>query len=453
VTQPIPVILGSASSDIPSPAVEIRAQPGLAAEPEPVPELAAEPELTVVPEPAAELEPTVVPELAEEPELTVVPELAAMPELAVEPEPELTVVPELAVELEPAVEPEPTVVPEPAAELADETLADHERAAAIWAQPVRATQQQASKQQASKQQASKQQASKAASRRYRMAGMAASVIILLTASLAFALSRHAATPPAGGGSASPPGAGRATRNLAAIWAAAQVSRTATVSCDPVMCRALTAHGFPADDLLELGHGTAQLLRSDVIVATAAVRGQLGSRLSSRYAPVVFARFGSGRERIDIRAIAPHGVAAYMSALRADMRARKQAGAQLLESNRIVASAPARTQLIAGQVDSRLLITVAEMAALHPVFIVAFGDPAPGADAVSPLRSADLAEANTAPHVINSIYLQSMLAFLHGLNAPYPPSSVGQRRLAGGLHVIHIEFAAPSPLGLVSPQTR
>jgi hypothetical protein len=40
----------------------------------------------------------------------------------------------------------------------------------------------------------------------------------------------------------------ATSNRAAAWVAAQVSRSAMVSCDPVMCQALRAHGFPASAL-------------------------------------------------------------------------------------------------------------------------------------------------------------------------------------------------------------
>ena len=439
-TQPIPITFGSALSGMLSAAVEISAQP----EPELAgPELAgpdlaepglagpglAEPDLAG-PGLAAGPEPEVAePEVAG-PEFEAGPRLAAGPDLA---GPDLAAVPEPEVA-------EPEFEAGPRQELVEQAPS---RVPATGFRPVPESLEQ---------QAIGRKGLASRRRRYRMAGMVALVIVLCTGSLAYALSKHAATAPPGGGSADVPGAGRATRNRAAAWIAAQISRTATVACDPVMCRALKAHGLPANDLLELRQGTADLLRSDVIVATPAIRSQFGSRLSSGYAPAVIASFGSGKERIEIRAIARHGAAAYMSALGADMRARKQSGAQLLRSNRIVASAAARRQLAAGQVDSRLLITIAGMAALHPVFIVKFGDPAPGASPVSPLRSADLAEANASRRVINSIYIQSMLAFLRGLNAPYPAASVGHRRLASGLHVIYIEFAAPSPLGLVGPQT-
>jgi hypothetical protein len=233
-------------------------------------------------------------------------------------------------------------------------------------------------------------------------------------------------------------------------AAGQVSRAAVVSCDQLMCQALEAHGIPVGDLLELGKGAASPLRPDVMIATAEVRGQFGSRISSVLAPAVIASFGSGRLRIDIRAIAPHGAAAYAAALSADLLARKTSGAELLRSERIFVSAAARRQLSAGQVDSRLLITIAGMAALHPVRIVAFGDPAPGAGAGSPLRSADLADADAAPGAGSSAYVRSMLAFLHAQHAPYLPAHTGAVRRASGQTVLRIEFAAPGPPGLLNP---
>jgi hypothetical protein len=40
----------------------------------------------------------------------------------------------------------------------------------------------------------------------------------------------------------------AERRVAAVWMAAQIIKSALVSCDPVMCAALHAHGFPAGEL-------------------------------------------------------------------------------------------------------------------------------------------------------------------------------------------------------------
>jgi len=404
-TQPIPVISRPPSSDLLSPPGEIRPQPEPAAEPETEPEPAAEPESAA--EPAAEPEPETEPE----------------PEPAAEREPET--------EPKPAAEPEPAAAlkQEPAAEEAKDEQADQKLRAEPWAE-FWAAEQQASARKAS------------VRRRPNRAGMFALAAFLIIGSLAFAISRH--SPTTGGGA--PEVSGTVTRNLAVKWAAAQVSRTSTVSCDPAMCRALKAHGFPAHHLLALRHGTATLLHSDVVVATSAVRRRFGGRLNSVYAPGVIASFGSGSVRIDIRVVAPRGAAAYWSALSADMQDRKELGAALLSSNRILVSKPARKQISAEQVDSRLLVTIADMAALHPVFIVAFGDSAPGASEGSPLRSAELAKAIGLPNLSNSAYMRSMLAFLRGTSDRYPPAHVERTQLRTG-PALRIEYAAPSPLGL------
>src|SRR6266496_1005524 len=96
-------------------------------------------------------------------------------------------------------------------------------------------------------------------------------------------------------------------------------------------------------------------------------------------------------QISIRVVAPRRAAAYFSALSADIAARKAAGTQLLDNQRIIASAAARRQLAGGRVDPRLLVILASLAAQRPVSIVAFGDLAPGASPGIPLRSADLAQ--------------------------------------------------------------
>ena len=72
----------------------------------------------------------------------------------------------------------------------------------------------------------------------------------------------------------------ATSNQAAAWVAAQVSRSAVVSCNPVMCQALQAYGLPASDLLVLRPGGTGPQKSQVIVATATVRRQFGGRLAA-----------------------------------------------------------------------------------------------------------------------------------------------------------------------------
>jgi hypothetical protein len=246
-------------------------------------------------------------------------------------------------------------------------------------------------------------------------------------------------------------AAAAARNEAAAWVAAEVSPDAVVSCDPVMCRALAKAGVTVGALEELRPGTPGAPGSAVIVATAAVRGEFGARLSSVYAPAVIASFGSGTTRIQIRVIAPDGAAAYRSAFRADLAARQTAGAQLLRSRRISVSPTARRQLAVGQADTRLLVTIAVMAAAHRVSIVAFGDSGPGASAGTPLRSADLAAPQTVHSPGDPAGLHQMMESVNAQQLPYRPALAKIVSLPGGQRVLRIEFAAPSPLGLLDPR--
>ena len=78
-------------------------------------------------------------------------------------------------------------------------------------------------------------------------------------------------------------------------------------------------------------------------------------------------------------------------------------------------------------------------------VVAFGDSGPGAGPGVPLRTVELA----SPPGAKSGYLTSVLALARAQQAPYLPNSATLARLAGGQEIARIEFAAPSPLGLLS----
>jgi hypothetical protein len=287
-------------------------------------------------------------------------------------------------------------------------------------------------------------------RRFGLLGLV--LVIFAAGALTVALVRQASP-----GDPADPGRGSlraavAARAGAAGWVVGQVSRSAIVACDPVMCAALQARGFPAGSLLSLGPSAGDPLPSDVVVATAAVRSQFGRRLASEYAPVVMASFGSGTARVQVLATAQDGAAAYLRDLRADVRARQAGGTTLLGNANITYSAQARAALAAGQVDPRLQITLAAMAHLQHVQILAFGGAGPGASPGVPLRTAELSIPAGAS---GRGYLQSALALLRAQRAPLLASSMTTARLASGRTVLLVGFAAPSPFGLLpasSPAT-
>jgi hypothetical protein len=242
-------------------------------------------------------------------------------------------------------------------------------------------------------------------------------------------------------------AAAAARQQAAAWVASQVNADAIVACDVAMCAALQARGVPAARLLMLSPVRADPLGSDLVVATPAVRSQFGARLAGVYAPVTLAVFGSGAARIDVRAVAADGAAAYRAELAADVRARKAAGAMLLRNHHIHASAGARAALAAGEVDARLLATLVTLATVHPLDIVGFGSPGPGAGAGVPLRSAEITGAPVAgPR--HAASLSSLAAILRAQRPPYLPSSMTTLRTSPGVAVLRIEYPVPSPLGLL-----
>ncbi len=235
--------------------------------------------------------------------------------------------------------------------------------------------------------------------------------------------------------------------LAADWVAQQVSRSVTVGCDPLMCATLEARGVPTAKLLVLRTGAASPRGAGVVVATAAVRSQFGSRLDSVYAPSVIAGFGSGPGQVDVRVVAPDGAAAYRAALRADQSARKVAGAQLLANRQIRVTDRARTQLAAGAVDSRLLIMLPALAATHPIQILAFSDSAQGADLDAPLCRADLSGSGRAAGMADADYTRWLTSFVRAQLDRFAGSVAVSR--PGGQPAVRVELDRPSPLGLLA----
>jgi hypothetical protein len=107
------------------------------------------------------------------------------------------------------------------------------------------------------------------------------------------------------------------------------------------------------------------------------------------------------------------------------------------------SAAAQAVLRAGRVDPRLLAMLAAMAAQQPLRILAFGDPSPGASAAIPLRGVEIAPASAGTQA--AARLRLMLSFLQAQQVPYLP----MRAVLVGQSALSVEYAAPSPLGLLS----
>ena len=285
--------------------------------------------------------------------------------------------------------------------------------------------------------------------RRRRAAVLLTVMVLVAGAggLAFTVSRRGAASErltGGGVQISQLTAEAAARTQAISWVLRQVSPAAVVSCDAQVCEDLANSGFPSSDLLPLGPASNDPLGSDLVVATATIRDQFGSRLAL-YAPAVIASFGAATARIDIRWVYPGGAGAYRAALPAALRVRKAAGAQLLANGNIGLSPAARAQLLSGQVDPRLPLLLVIMAHSHPLRIVDFASQSPGGGPASLLRWADVATAVPAAHLTRAAYLGWMRSFLGTQRAEYRPVWVQQVTLRTGQAVLRIGYGAPSPL--------
>jgi hypothetical protein len=239
-----------------------------------------------------------------------------------------------------------------------------------------------------------------------------------------------------------PGPAAAAQSAAVAWITSQVSGTAVIGCYPAMCASLEAHGVSAGRLVALGPGMTGVLKTDVI-ATLPAAGKAGRTLADQYAPALIASFGAGSSRIEVRAVARTGAAAYQSALRSDLAARKSAGAQLLRNPRLRFTAADAAQLRAGEVDSRLLATLAALSTQFTLRVTAFGDSAPG----GPQFFREVTVASDGGSA--AARLAAALAMVSEQESPYLPAHSAIVRPGTGQAALTIEFASPSPLGLLS----
>ncbi len=272
------------------------------------------------------------------------------------------------------------------------------------------------------------------------------VVLVVLAIIAGVVVRFAETAPGANPppSAASPGPGRANGEpspaQAAVWIADQVSSDATVACYPVMCTALLQQGVAADRLVPLRTGSAGPIDATVIVTSPSV----SSQVADHYAPALIASFGSGATRIEVRAVEPGGTAAYESALQADLAARQSAGSQLLRNWHIQFTARDAAQLRAGAVDSRLLATLAALASQYSFRVTAFGDASPGVQAV--FREATISPGGGD----GAAELAGAEALVNEQDPPFMPAHVTIGHPAADQATLSIEFAVPSPLGLLSP---
>lgn len=117
------------------------------------------------------------------------------------------------------------------------------------------------------------------------------------------------------------------------------------------------------------------------------------------------------------------------------------------NKRIGKTAQAGTPRASCDGDSRLLIVLPALAAMHPVQFLAFGDPGPEASPEIPLCSADLSGSGRAAGMTDASYLSWLMAFVRAQAHPFSGSTAILRQ--NDQPTLRVEFSRPSPLGLLS----
>ncbi len=286
-----------------------------------------------------------------------------------------------------------------------------------------------------------------------MAGIVAlALVLVVVGTLALVLSLRSGVEPSGDSQAARNAEAvreAQARSSAADWIVADVSRETKVACDHVMCGALAQRGFPARELLLIKPKAAYPANAAIVVATPAVARQFGPGVELRQAPAVLAGFGGGKARIAVRVVARHGAAAYESAVRSDHSLSRTVGSGLVTSNQITSTLAARKAMTSGKADARLLIVITALAAQHPIDILGFGASSAGATPGLPLRIMDLAVSDQVVQLSQRAYVRSMEDLLKAQPPRYRPLRIAIVPFGTG-HALQIQFAAPSPLGLLSP---
>jgi hypothetical protein len=216
---------------------------------------------------------------------------------------------------------------------------------------------------------------------------------------------------------------------AASWLAGNMTGGTLIGCDPVMCASLSQQGVATADLSPLRPG-GDLTADGLIVATPQARTLMGSAIATA-APELIASFGGGQ--VQVREVTPGGAAGYYSSLlAADLTSRREAGGLILGNPDITASGGTPALLRSGQVDSRILLSLAEIAHSEPLTIVSFGAASPGAAPEVPMRSVLIDVADPA----------MAAACLKVQDPAMQPLAVRT-----GQASLWVEFGAPIPLGL------
>jgi len=238
-----------------------------------------------------------------------------------------------------------------------------------------------------------------------------------------------------------------TRSIAAAWIVENVAEGTIVACDPAACADLESSGYLPTALVPLTIDNADVRQAELVVVTSAVRARLGATLDQLLAPTPLAIFGTADASVEVREISLDGPDGYEQRWAADRADRLSAGRALAMVRRLHLSGQARTQLVQGNVDSRILTTLPPLLAAHGIWISRFAASGPeGSPAI--LRIVEIDHIDGRKIQDGAGRTAFVVGYFRSQLPPFMPSTVEVSSGAQGL-VLRVTYPAPSPLGVLS----
>jgi len=274
----------------------------------------------------------------------------------------------------------------------------------------------------------------------------AAAAVVVVAGAAIVLATRSADPDA---HASGMNADAKARDAAARWITTDVRHGTRMACEKDMCAQLRNSGVSGDDLVELTGDSVKLTGTQLVIASRGVRQRFGADLAYKIAPDVLGIFGQGPARVEVRQRNTHSRAAHDKLKAKEQRSRQHAALQLLDVPRVHTSSNAMHDLAAGEVDNRLVYTLAKIARSHTINVAAFGGRGPFTGIDVPERTVDIDQVDGGAAIDDNPAIAGILKLVRAQHGAYQVAGATLVSAGANGGVLRIRVTAPTPDGLLA----
>jgi hypothetical protein len=250
------------------------------------------------------------------------------------------------------------------------------------------------------------------------------------------------------------------------WVVDNIGATASVLAPAPVAKALTKDGFDAGRLVPYADGASGPTGSvtnpswnccNVLFVTSpagdsSVRDGLPTTLRPAYDQSrALASFTVAGRTTELRQVLNGTKSQIAASLASEHTVLVNAGKEVLASKKLHLSAQARDMVTQGQVDSRVLLAIVGLAGRHDVSVLDFpiGDPEQAVDGLA--REVRIDQLDGKALAAGSAAVGDADGFLSMQVDPYKPAAMQLTDPDGsGSTLLDIRYAAPGPLGLITP---